>query len=70
MLESLSSLLESLIVADQKGTSQEGFANPLDDLIPSLRKIRKLAGIFFFFLSCCLFFYRLRKKELQLLAKA
>ncbi|XP_034702414.1 centromere/kinetochore protein zw10 homolog [Vitis riparia] len=45
MLESLSSLLESLIVVDQKGTSQEGFAHPLDDLIPSLRKTRKVADL-------------------------
>ncbi|WJZ99397.1 hypothetical protein VitviT2T_017845 [Vitis vinifera] len=45
MLESLSSLLESLIVVDQKGTSQEGFGHPLDDLIPSLRKTRKVADL-------------------------
>lgn len=63
MLESLSSLLESLIVVDQKGTSQEGFAHPLDDLIPSLRKTRKVAGMFFFsFLSWCLIFLQIEKK--------
>lgn len=40
MLESLSSLLDSLRSADNT-------SRPLDDLIPSLRKTRKLAGMSF-----------------------
>ncbi|ONI18310.1 hypothetical protein PRUPE_3G208500 [Prunus persica] len=44
MLESLISLLDSL-AALQVVTSQEGITCSLDDLIPSLRKIRKLADL-------------------------
>lgn len=40
MLENLSSLLDSLRSADET-------SRPLDDLIPSLRKTRKLAGMSF-----------------------
>lgn len=47
MLENLSSLLESLAAVNQKGKTEGDFARPLDDLIPSLCKIRKLAGMFF-----------------------
>ena len=50
MLESLSSLLESL-AAIQVEKSQEGIACTIDDFIPSLYKIRKLAGMFDCFLS-------------------
>lgn len=47
MLESLSSLLNSLnITTSQTGKSHESLSRSLDDLIPSLRKIRKLAGMF------------------------
>lgn len=44
MLESLSSLLGSLISITQTGKSPEGHTHTIDDLIPSLCKIRKLAG--------------------------
>lgn len=47
MLENLSSLLESLAAVNQKGKTEGDFARPLDDLIPSLCKFRKLAGMFF-----------------------
>ena len=50
MLESLISLLESL-AAIQVEKSQEGIACTIDDFIPSLYKIRKLAGMFDCFLS-------------------
>ncbi|KAI4344154.1 hypothetical protein L6164_011418 [Bauhinia variegata] len=43
MLENLSSLFESLVAVDQK--SHEFSAQSLDDLIPSLRKIRKLSDL-------------------------
>lgn len=45
MLENLSSLLESLAAVNQKGKTEGDFARPLDDLIPSLCKIRKLAEL-------------------------
>lgn len=45
MLESLISLLDGL-AALQAVKSQEGITCTLDDLVPSLRKIRKLAGKF------------------------
>ncbi|KAK9284581.1 hypothetical protein L1049_023757 [Liquidambar formosana] len=45
MLESLSSLLASLSAVNLEGSSQKGSAHPLDDLIPSLHKIRKLADL-------------------------
>lgn len=45
MLENLSSLLESLAAVNQKGKTEGNFARPLDDLIPSLCKIRKLAEL-------------------------
>ncbi|KAH7861541.1 hypothetical protein Vadar_027520 [Vaccinium darrowii] len=46
MLESLSSLLNSLnITTSQTGKSHESLSRSLDDLIPSLRKIRKLADL-------------------------
>lgn len=46
------------MVVDQKGTTQEDFADPLDNHIPSLRKIRKLAGMSSSFCFCawCLIF--------------
>lgn len=47
MLENLSSLLESLAAVNQKGKTEGDFSRPLDDLIPSLCKISKLAGMFF-----------------------
>ncbi|KAI4299227.1 hypothetical protein L6164_032707 [Bauhinia variegata] len=43
MLENLSSLFGSLVAVDQK--SHEFSAQSLDDLIPSLRKIRKLSDL-------------------------
>ncbi|KAF8410789.1 hypothetical protein HHK36_003326 [Tetracentron sinense] len=44
-LENLSSLFESLIAANRREKLQEGFRLlQLDELIPSLRKLRKLAG--------------------------
>lgn len=47
MLESLSSILDSLIGVNQQSKSQEGFTSPElpVDLIPSLRKVRKLADL-------------------------
>ncbi|XWS47374.1 hypothetical protein CRYUN_Cryun14cG0146900 [Craigia yunnanensis] len=45
MLDNLSSLLKSLIAINSKGKSEEDFRHPIDDLIPSLRKIRKLAEL-------------------------
>jgi centromere/kinetochore protein ZW10 len=45
MLENLTSLLGSL-AALQVEKLQEGMACTLDDLIPSLRKLRKIAGMF------------------------
>ncbi|KAL9453742.1 hypothetical protein AB3S75_009364 [Citrus x aurantiifolia] len=45
MLENLSSLLESLAAVNQKGKTEGDFARPLDDLIPSLCKFRKLAEL-------------------------
>lgn len=45
MLENLSSLLESLIAITEKRKSPEGLSSSIDDFIPSLRKIRKLAGM-------------------------
>ncbi|KAF2284861.1 hypothetical protein GH714_031361 [Hevea brasiliensis] len=45
MLESLTSLMESLIAVIQKEKSEDYSRFPLDDLIPSLRKIRKLAEL-------------------------
>lgn len=45
MLENLSSLLESLVAVKKTGKEQD-LVRPLDELIPSLRKIRKLAGMF------------------------
>ncbi|KAJ4822072.1 Centromere/kinetochore protein zw10 [Turnera subulata] len=46
MLESLSSLMESLISVIQKEKLEEYSQFPLDEFIPSLPKIRKLAGMF------------------------
>ncbi|KAH7576677.1 hypothetical protein JRO89_XS01G0129800 [Xanthoceras sorbifolium] len=46
MLENASSLLESLTAVNRKEKTEEYHARPLEDLIPSLRKIRKLAGMF------------------------
>ncbi|XP_010252584.1 PREDICTED: centromere/kinetochore protein zw10 homolog isoform X2 [Nelumbo nucifera] len=44
-VESLSSLFESLIAINEKKKSQEGFTSvQLEELLPSLRKLRKLAG--------------------------
>lgn len=45
ILETLSSLLESLTADNQEGKSHESSTRTIDDLIPSLRKIRKLADI-------------------------
>lgn len=45
MLENLSSLLESLVVRRQTENSPESTAQTLDDLIPSLPKIRKVAEL-------------------------
>ncbi|XP_022728521.1 centromere/kinetochore protein zw10 homolog isoform X4 [Durio zibethinus] len=46
MLENLSSLLKSLIAIDSKGKSEEDSGRPIDDdIIPSLRKIHKLAEL-------------------------
>ncbi|XP_024047133.1 centromere/kinetochore protein zw10 homolog isoform X2 [Citrus clementina] len=45
MLENLSSLLESLAAVNQKGKTEGDFSRPLDDLIPSLCKISKLAEL-------------------------
>ncbi|TXG55440.1 hypothetical protein EZV62_020696 [Acer yangbiense] len=46
MLENSSSLLESLSAVNRKGKTEEHRTHSLEDLIPSLRKIRKLAGMF------------------------
>lgn len=45
MLENLSSLFESLVTGDPN--LSEFPAESLEDLIPSLRKIRKLSGMFY-----------------------
>ncbi|KAL5794195.1 hypothetical protein ACOSP7_002789 [Xanthoceras sorbifolium] len=45
MLENASSLLESLTAVNRKEKTEEYHARPLEDLIPSLRKIRKLAEL-------------------------
>ncbi|KAK6286913.1 hypothetical protein POUND7_013092 [Theobroma cacao] len=45
MLDNLSSLLKSLIAINSKGKSEEDSRRPIDDLVPSLRKIRKLAEL-------------------------
>ncbi|XP_044466366.1 centromere/kinetochore protein zw10 homolog isoform X1 [Mangifera indica] len=45
MLENLSSLLESISAVKQKGKAEEESAHPLEDFIPSLCKIRKLAEL-------------------------
>ena len=47
MLDNLSSLLKSLIAINSKGKLEEDLRRPVDELIPSLHKIRKLAGMFF-----------------------
>ncbi|XP_019052742.1 PREDICTED: centromere/kinetochore protein zw10 homolog isoform X3 [Nelumbo nucifera] len=45
-VESLSSLFESLIAINEKKKSQEGFTSvQLEELLPSLRKLRKLADL-------------------------
>jgi len=46
MLESISSLMESLSTVIQKERPEEYHTSLVDDLIPSLRKIRKVAGKF------------------------
>lgn len=45
LFENLSSLLDSVLAINQTGKLQESPAQTLDDLIPSLRKLRKLADI-------------------------
>ncbi|KAJ6390243.1 hypothetical protein OIU77_024461 [Salix suchowensis] len=45
MLESISSLMESLITVIQKERPEEYHTSLVDDLIPSLRKIRKVAEL-------------------------
>ncbi|KAK2648859.1 hypothetical protein Ddye_016348 [Dipteronia dyeriana] len=45
MLENSSSLLESLSAVNRKGKTEEHRTRSLEDLIPSLRKIRKLAEL-------------------------
>lgn len=45
MLESLASLLDSLNKNTQMGKSKENLMRSIDELIPSLRKIRKLADL-------------------------
>lgn len=45
LFENLSSLLDSVLAINQTGKLQESPAQTLDDLMPSLRKLRKLAGI-------------------------
>lgn len=47
MLENLSSVLDSVAALHQTENSQESKAQTLDDLIPSLLKIRKVAGMLF-----------------------
>lgn len=49
MLENLSSLFESLVTGDPN--LSEFPAESLEDLIPSLRKIRKLSGMFYHLLN-------------------
>ncbi|KAK2979032.1 hypothetical protein RJ640_013666 [Escallonia rubra] len=48
MLESTSSLLKSLNATNQTGKLKERVAYSIDDSIPSLRKLRKLAGMILF----------------------
>ncbi|XP_015161959.1 centromere/kinetochore protein zw10 homolog isoform X3 [Solanum tuberosum] len=45
LFENLSSLLDSVLAINQTGKLQESPAQTLDDLIPSLRKLRKLADL-------------------------
>ncbi|XP_030539776.1 centromere/kinetochore protein zw10 homolog isoform X1 [Rhodamnia argentea] len=45
MLESLSDLFHSLNAIDQEGKSQDSSLRSLDDFMPSLRKLRKLAEL-------------------------
>ncbi|OIT03456.1 PREDICTED: centromere/kinetochore protein zw10 homolog [Nicotiana attenuata] len=45
LFENLSSLLDSVVVINQSGKLQESPTQTLDDLIPSLRKLRKLADL-------------------------
>ncbi|XP_059661937.1 centromere/kinetochore protein zw10 homolog [Cornus florida] len=46
MLENQSSLLDSLVAINQTGkSSQEGFTYSIDNLIPSLRKLRRLSDL-------------------------
>lgn len=45
MLESLSDLFHSLNAIDREGQSQDSSLRSLDDFMPSLRKLRKLAGM-------------------------
>ncbi|CAN4093332.1 unnamed protein product [Withania somnifera] len=45
LFENLSSLLDSVVAINQTGKLQESPAQTLDDLMPSLQKLRKLAGI-------------------------
>lgn len=53
-LENLSSLLESLIanVDEKEKVLNDTIWVKLDDMIPSLCKFRKLAGMSFLFLDC------------------
>lgn len=45
LFENLSSLLDSVLAINQTGKLQESPAQTLDDLMPSLRKLRKLADL-------------------------
>ncbi|XP_009620416.1 centromere/kinetochore protein zw10 homolog [Nicotiana tomentosiformis] len=45
LFENLSSLLDSVVAINQSGKLQESPTQTLDDLIPSLRKLRKLADL-------------------------
>ncbi|KAK6778425.1 hypothetical protein RDI58_025143 [Solanum bulbocastanum] len=45
LFENLSSFLDSVLVINQTGKLQESPTQTLDDLIPSLRKLRKLADL-------------------------
>lgn len=45
LLENLSSLLESLVGINQTTKPQEATLSSVDDLIPSLPKLRVLAGM-------------------------
>ncbi|XP_010321559.2 centromere/kinetochore protein zw10 homolog isoform X1 [Solanum lycopersicum] len=45
LFENLSSLLDSVLAINQTGKLQESPAQTLDDLIPTLRKLRKLADL-------------------------